>query len=157
MRAVVLGVAPLVLAVTVLAQGNDIGRIRATRLEQNRAMAAHDVDRAASFWTTDVTLRRGLGHSVVGRDAYRALVSQPVTDSTMVYERTPTSIEVGKQWPLAFETGTWSGRIGGKGAPVIGGKYSAQWVKRDSAWLIRSEVFVALTCSGVGCKSVYLP
>ena len=40
---------------------------------------------------------------------------------------------------------------------VIGGRYSAQWVKRGDQWLIRSEVFVALTCSGVGCDSAAVP
>jgi ketosteroid isomerase-like protein len=135
----------------------DATRIRARRLAQNRAMAAHDAERTAAFWTEDVTLRRGLGHAVSGRAAYRRLSEAPASDSALVYQRQPTSIEVSKQWPLAFETGTWTGRVGGVSGPVvIGGKYSAQWVKRDTSWLIRSEVFVALSCAGVGCKSQYL-
>jgi hypothetical protein len=40
---------------------------------------------------------------------------------------------------------------------VIGGRYSVQWVKRDGRWLIRSEVFVALTCAGTGCASKAVP
>jgi hypothetical protein len=40
---------------------------------------------------------------------------------------------------------------------VIGGRYSAQWVKRDGRWLIRSEVFVALTCAGAGCEAAAVP
>lgn len=136
---------------------SDAARIQKARLEQNRAMAANDAERAASFWTEDVTLRRGLGHAVSGRAEYRKLVEVAATDSSLVYHRQPTSIEVSKQWPLAFETGTWTGRLGGpKGPAVIGGKYSSQWVKRDTSWLIRSEVFVALNCMGIGCKYAYL-
>ena len=73
-------------------------------------------------------------------------------DSGMVYERTPDQIQVSAQWPLAFETGHWTGRRGANGATIIGGRYSAHWVQRSGRWLIRSEVFVALTCTGEACE-----
>ena len=39
----------------------------------------------------------------------------------------------------------WEGHLDTITGPVvIGGRYSAQWVKRGDRWLIRSEVFVAL-------------
>jgi hypothetical protein len=58
----------------------------------------------------------------------------------------------------AFETGTWEGHLGTMAGPtVVGGRYSAQRVKRGGRWLIRSEVFVALTCAGVGCESAAVP
>jgi hypothetical protein len=57
------------------------------------------------------------------------------------------------QWPLGYEEGTWTGRLGSAtGTIVITGRYAAQWVKRGGQWLIRSEVFVALTCADAGCK-----
>jgi hypothetical protein len=40
---------------------------------------------------------------------------------------------------------------------VIGGQYSAQWVKRGDRWLIRSEVFVALKGSGAGLQMKAVP
>jgi ketosteroid isomerase-like protein len=132
--------------------------IRAARRAQNAAMAAGDVERAATFWTSDVTIRRGLGTGVSGLDAYKAILERaPIPDTAIVYERATTDVSVSPQWPLAFETGTWHARVGGKGADVITGRYSAQWVKRDGRWLIRSEVFVALECSGVGCASKAVP
>ena len=135
----------------------DAARIRRARLDQNAAIVSNDIARVAKFWTDDVTLRRGLGHSVIGRDAYSMLFATPRTDSTVIYERKPSSVDVSSRWPLAFETGTWTGRLGSNNGPyVIGGKYSAQWVKRGDAWLIRSEVFVALDCRGAGCNSPYL-
>jgi len=148
----------VLLASPVIAQSaSDAARIRKARFDQNSAMVANDAERIASYWTEDVTLRRGLGHAVNGRAAYRKLVEAPLTDSSLVYQRVPTSIEVSRHWPLAFETGRWTGRLGKATGPVvIGGRYSAQWVKRDTSWLIRSEVFVAINCTGVGCRYAYL-
>lgn len=127
----------------------DVEAIRSARVEQNRAIAAGDAARAAEFWTDDVTLRRGLGAAVTGREAYMKLVAEP---AGLTYERTPEEIDVSPHWPLAFESGTWIARA--KGEEVIRGRYSAQWVKRDGRWLIRSEVFVALTCKSTGCDAV---
>jgi ketosteroid isomerase-like protein len=137
----------------------DAAAIRAARAAQNRAIVAGDVERVAAHWTEDVTLRRGLGHAVAGRAAYRQLFETgPRTDSTVVYLREPADVEVSARWPLAFETGTWTSRRGGpRGAPLVTGRYSAQWVKRDGRWLIRSEVFVALTCAGTACEAPMLP
>jgi ketosteroid isomerase-like protein len=131
----------------------DRAAIRAARLAQNAAIARHDVDAVASFWMDDVTICRGLGRQLAGKAAYRALFDAdvPGAKDTIVYVRTPTAIEVGRQWPLAFETGTWAGHAGGAAGPaVIRGRYSAQWVKRAGLWLIRSEVFVALDAAGAG-------
>ncbi len=133
--------------------------IREARAAQNRAIVAGDVNLVASFWTEDVTLRRGLGTPQSGRAAYRRLFEEDAkNDSAIVYQRDPVDVEVSARWPLAFETGTWRGYLRSMPAqPVIRGRYSAQWVKRDGHWLIRSEVFVALTCSASGCNSAALP
>ena len=132
----------------------DSREIRVARLAQNAAMAAGDAELAATWWTEDVTIRRGLGAEVRGIDAYKAILERaPVSDTALVYWRTTTDVSVSPTWPLAFETGTWTARAGGKGVSLITGRYSAQWVKRQEKWLIRSEVFVALACSGKGCAS----
>jgi uncharacterized protein (TIGR02246 family) len=137
----------------------DQSAIRAARIAQNRAIAAGDLDAVASFWTEDVAIRRGLGQPVTGSDAYRKLFDRTgAGDSTLVYQRRTTGVEVSAHWPLAFETGTWAGHVGSATGPAaIRGRYSAQWVKRDGRWLIRAEVFVALSCSGVGCRSAAAP
>jgi ketosteroid isomerase-like protein len=137
----------------------DARAIREARSAQNRAIVAGDVDRVASFWTEDVTIRRALGQDVHGSAAYRELFTADKHDaSSLVYQRELTAVEVSGHFPLAFETGRWTGHLGGAGGPVvIGGPYSAQWVKRDGHWLIRSEVYVATTCAGVGCKYLAAP
>jgi len=124
--------------------------VRAARTAQNTAIAAHDIDRAASFWTDDVVIRSGLGRVIQGRDVYRATLG---ADTATVYNREPDRVDVSdnERWPLAFESGTWTGKSR-RGQPLIRGRYAAQWIKRDGRWLIRSEVFVALSCSGAGCS-----
>ena len=133
--------------------------IRAARVAQNTAIAAGDLDRVASFWTEDVTVRRALGQRLIGREAARKGLEPPAPPALrVIYQRLTTDVEVSQKWPLAFETGTWEGHQGTIAGPVvIGGRYSTQWVKRDDRWLIRSEVFVALTCSGVGCEAAAEP
>jgi ketosteroid isomerase-like protein len=137
----------------------DEGAIREARVAQNQAIAAQDPDRVASFWTEDVTIRRALGQPVTGQAAYRKLF-EPTGSPTsrVIYQREAIKIEVSANWPLAFEEGTWTGHEGSVSGPtLIGGRYSAQWVKREGRWLIRSEVFVALNCAGAGCKYPAVP
>ena len=134
--------------------------IRQARLRQNAAIVSHDLDAIASFWTDDVTICRGLGLQLAGKGAYRHLFEgdDPTSKDTIIYERVPASIETSSRWPLGFETGTWKGHLGsGQGPVVISGRYSAQWVKRADHWLIRSEVFVALTGSGSGLQMKAAP
>jgi len=133
--------------------------LRAARIAQNAAIAAGDLDRAAAFWTDDVTVRRALGQPLSGRaEARRALEPPSPPAPRIVYQRLTRDVDVSAQWPLAFETGTWEGHLqSATGATVVGGRFSAQWVRRGTQWLIRSEVFVALTCSGIGCQSVAVP
>ena len=143
-------------------QRADAQAVRAARAAQNDAIAAGDLDAVTSYWTEDITVRRALGSPVAGRAAARAAFEPPTGAATtaprIVYRRIPNEVEVSTQWPLAYESGVWEGREGTRDGPVIiGGKFSAQWVKRDGRWLIRSEVFVALTCAGAGCSLVAVP
>lgn len=132
--------------------GSDVDVVRQARMDQNDAMASGDIERVASFWTDDITLRRGLGASLVGKDVYRALMDAAPNEESVIYVREPDLIEVSPNWPLAFECGTWTARRGGpNNPPLISGRYSAQWVKWEGRWLIRSELFVALTCSDAAC------
>ena len=58
----------------------------------------------------------------------------------------------------AFDTAAVAAYLGRADGPTrVAGRYSAQWVKRDGKWLIRGEVYVALTCADVGCASKAVP
>ena len=137
-----------------LQAATDQETIKTERLQQNAAIAAYKADAVAAFWTDDVTICRGLGIQLAGKAAYRKLFEEDAPSPTqIVYQREPTAIEVSPHWPLAFETGVWRGHLGSVSGPtVISGRYSAQWVKRDGRWLIRSEVFVALDGAGPGLE-----
>lgn len=130
------------------AQSPATDEVRAARLAQNEAIAAGRLDSTASFWTRDVVIVSSRGEVLRGKDAYRAAFAG---DSVMVYRRTPSRIETASAWPLAWEEGTWAGLRGASGPEVIGGRYAAQWHRIDGRWLIRSEVFVALHCTGEPC------
>jgi ketosteroid isomerase-like protein len=129
----------------------DTAAIRAARYSQNAAIARGDLSAVARFWTEDVTVRAGLGRALSGKEAYLAAF---VADSAMRYERIPTEIVLSSRWPLAYEAGKWEGRARSaqSDGPVLRGRYSAQWVKAGSRWLIRSEVFVALECAEAACR-----
>lgn len=133
----------------------DEAAIRAAREAQNRAIARGQWDSVASLWVRDVAVVAGLGAACQGQEAYRAALA---ADGTMSFERTPSTIEVSAQWPLAWEEGTWTGRRQLQPTlPLIAGRYSAQWVKVKDRWLIRSELFVALTCAGEACRWQMIP
>ena len=126
-------------------QGSDELEIRTARATQTKAMADRDLDT--------------LGHAVNGRSEYRGMLLSAGSDrNPIIYQRVAVTVEVSRRWPLAYEEGKWSGHIGDVDAPpAMAGRYAAQWVKRDGRWLIRSEVFVALTCDGDGCSYEALP
>jgi ketosteroid isomerase-like protein len=137
----------------------DGSTIKQARLRQNAAIVRGDLVEIAAYWTDDVTICRGLGAQLAGKSAYLELFAADAKSAEkIVYQRHPTAIDVSSVWPLAFETGRWQGHLGSEQGPtVIGGQYSAQWVKRGDRWLIRSEVFVALEGSGSGLQMKAVP
>ena len=67
--------------------------IKSARLSQNQAIARHDPDGIALFWTDDVTICRGLGVQVAGKAAYRQIFQDdPNGVAAIVYERIPDAI-----------------------------------------------------------------
>ena len=133
--------------------------IRAARVAQTQALAKDDVATVVRYWTPDVTIRRALGQPIDGAEAARKVIEPTAnTANRVVFQREAVSVEVSPNWPLAYEEGRWSGHPGSVDQKsILGGRYSAQWVKRDGQWLIRSEVFVALTCADAGCKAAAAP
>ena len=123
----------------------DMSLIFAARVAQTAAIARGDFDTVTRFWTEDITVRRALGQSACGvREVLAALMQS--SDAPLVYQRQSVSVEVSSNGLLAFEEGRWAGHPGHvQAVPVIGGRYAAQWVKQEGRWLIRSEIFVALT------------
>ena len=156
--ALTIGAAPIAFSQTT--QSADEAAIRLARITQTKALAANDLDRVVSYWTGDITIRRALGQPVTGAVEARKVLepAAPSASPPVIYQRESVSVLASSNWPLAYEEGRWSGHVGSADAPpILGGRYSAQWVKRDGKWLIRSEVFVALTCAEAACKFPAVP
>jgi len=137
---------------------DDEAAIRLARRTQTRAIASGELDLVARYWTDDITIRRGLGHPVDGIASARDMLDAGAGAGKLVYQREAVTVEVSTAWPLAYEEGRGAGYAGDvSDAPVVTGRYAAQWVKRDGRWLIRSEVFVALDATDDGRGAVALP
>jgi ketosteroid isomerase-like protein len=155
MKRILLAVAMALLFAIPLVQAQDdqAERIRDERDLYNAAIEHHDVAAIVSFLDDEYQITTSLGQLSQGPDAEAAgwrdlIASRP----DVLYVRTPDSIEISNDYPLAAETGTWLGTWSTDAGPVrTGGRYSAMWRRVDDEWKVRSELFVALFCDGVGC------
>jgi len=145
----------LLFAATAVAAGDDAegSSIAETRAQFNDAIARHDVQAITSFLDEDYQITTSLGQLMQGRDeqgpSWQELFD---TRAGVTYVRTPETIEVSQDYPLAAESGTWLGTWSTKEGEVrTGGRYAAMWRKVDGHWRVRSELFVALYCDGVAC------
>jgi ketosteroid isomerase-like protein len=128
----------------VLAQNNqqgDVAAIKASRAASNAAIAKHDIDGISKYWLPDFVQTIGRGTTLRGKDtiiaSWEALFK---TNKTVLYVRTPTTIVIGDDGKMAWETGTWTA----KNSYSNGGNYSAMWRKIDVTWKLQAELFVSL-------------
>lgn len=123
---------------------SDEAQIRAVREASNQALKAYDTTAELSFLTEDVLITTGNGTLLAGKEALRNYIGT-FAESKMYWVRTPEDIDVHEANGLAWESGTWKGYDPGRGpAPVVGGRYAAQWTRASGRWRIHSELFVAL-------------
>lgn len=132
--------------------------IRDARNAQNEAIREQDLDAIARYWENGVHSTAGTGILVSGRDEYREAFQGAFEDlGDVVYSRIPGTIELSSvnvfnAQRIASESGTWTGRwTSAEGPTQMSGVYSAMWRKRNGRWRIRSELFVALSCTGAEC------
>jgi ketosteroid isomerase-like protein len=124
--------------------------IRTARAASNAAIAKHDVAGIAAHWMPDVhivtsTSAHGTGKDVNGQRMAQQFARRPDTS----YVRSPTTVEVLREWHVASERGDWTGRwTEPDGVVDIGGTYLAQWRKVNGVWLIQAELFVPTRCRG---------
>ena len=141
----------LLLASSLLAtRASDEEQIRAVRATSNRAIAERDLDALVATWSEDFQATISSGAAVSSRAEMRALFAKAFEDPQLLgYLCTPSRIEVSQGGTFAAESGEWTGRWAmDDGEKVVRGSYLAQWQRRDGAWQIRAEVFVALSCEG---------
>lgn len=127
----------------VFAQNNnqDIAAIKSSRLASNQAIAKHDIDGISKYWLPDFVQTIGRGISTTGKETVIAGWKDLFkTNKTVAYVRTPTTITVGDNRIMAWETGTWVAR----NSYSKGGNYSAMWRKINGVWMLQAELFVSL-------------
>ncbi len=132
-------------------QGNsDEQAIRRLRAEFNRSIASHDAAGLPRFWREDIHVTTGVGRQLAGRNALVAAFDAIFSDSTFVtYIRTPDKIEISASGVRAAESGHWLGQWKkADGTMEWRGTYLAMWRKESDKWLIQSELYVSLKCSG---------
>lgn len=130
--------------------GEDERAIRRLRADFNRAIAAHDLSAAPKFWREDIHVTTGVGRRLSGRDAVRAAFEAIFADATFIaYNRTPDRVELSASGIRAAESGRWLGQWNKPdGTMEWRGTYLAVWRKENGQWLIQSELYVSLKCSG---------
>jgi ketosteroid isomerase-like protein len=121
---------------------NDEEIIRNARQSSNEAIARQDVDGISKFWLDDFVIIRGSGIIEHGKEANRASWMKIFKETPQAkFERLPSEIIISKNNPdLAWESGEWKGF----NTYSKGGRYSAQWKKKDGEWKLQAELFVAL-------------
>ncbi len=137
---------------------DEVQAIRDARLAQNEAIVERDLDAIARYWERSVRSTAGTGVFVTGRDEYRRAFRDEFRNlEDVLYSRIPeiielSSVHVSDALHMASESGTWTGSwTSPEGPTQMSGVYSAMWRKRNGRWRIRSELFVALSCTGVDC------
>ena len=130
----------------------DADQIRDRRLAYTAVIMARQSSAMREFLAEDMVQLSSNGQSIIGRDA----VIQSYADTEfrnprfIVYERTPDTIVISENRRFAAERGHWRGRFRQPDGTITGnsGLYQAGWIKRDGAWMIRTESYVRLHCSG---------
>ncbi len=121
---------------------NDEELIRKARQSSNEAIAKRDVKGITKFWLDDYLVIRGSGTIKQGKEANKTNWGKIFKETPQTYfERFPREIVISKNNPdMAWESGEWKGF----NTYSKGGRYSAQWKKKDGEWKIQAELFVAL-------------
>lgn len=129
--------------------------ILALRAENNRAIAAHDLDGAMRIVADDYVMIGG--NSGIERsqaENRRGWAEEFATEGHDRYVRTTTQVEVGERKGVlrAAELGRWEGidrKAAGLSRPF--GRYFVHWSKATGQWRVVSETYVTLGCRGPGC------
>jgi ketosteroid isomerase-like protein len=121
---------------------NDEELIRKSRQSSNEAIAKRDVEGFTKFWLDDYVVIRGSGVIEQGKETNKTNWTGIFKEAPKTYfERIPSEIIISKNNPyIAWESGIWKGF----NTYSNGGRYSAQWKKKDGEWKIQAELFVAL-------------
>lgn len=129
----------------------DSRQIRERRMAYTVAIQARQPELMRRFLAEDMVQLSSNGEVIAGREtvvqSYAAHEFR--NPAFIVYERTPDKVAISDNGRFAVERGHWRGRFRLPGGKITGntGLYQAGWIKREGAWLIRTESYVRLHCS----------
>lgn len=129
--------------------------ILALRAQNNRAIAAHDLDGTMRIVADNYVLVGGSsGIERSQTETRKGWTEEFATEGFDRYRRTPTQVEVGEHKGVlrAAELGRWEGfnrKAAGVSRPF--GRYFVHWSKVTGNWRVVSETYVTLGCRGRGC------
>lgn len=129
--------------------------ILALRAENNRALAAHDLDGAMRIVADDYVMIGGnSGIERTPAENRKGWAEEFATKGHDRYVRTTTRVEIGERKGVlrAAELGRWEGidhKAAGVSRPY--GSYFVHWSKATGQWRVVSETYVTLGCRGPGC------
>lgn len=129
--------------------------ILALRADNNRAIAAHDLDGTMRNVADNYVMVGGSGGIERSpAENRRGWAEEFATAGHDRYVRKTTQIEVGERKGVlrAAELGRWEGidnKPTGSARPF--GRYFVHWSKMTGQWRVVSETYVTLGCRGPGC------
>ncbi len=134
-----------------LAEVPAAAHVRAARDSFNRAIATRDLYVIDGLLMPTYHIVTGRSVQDAGHDSNVAMWEGLfASDPTMLYVRTTREVRVNEEFGLAEELGDWAGNYMSNGQPgEASGVYAAKWQRADDGrWLLQSEVFTTLECSG---------
>ena len=135
----------------------DVSAIRATREKFNKAIEQQDVAAINPVFAPNYHIITGRSAQFHGAESeYRNWQQLFKDDPTFTCRREPREIRTNSEWGLAEELGNWTCNytVDGEQAKASG-VYAAKWQRSaDKTWLLQSEVFTTMTCTGsaAGCQ-----
>ena len=137
----------VILGATLVAQNakqrEDETAIRNADAEWSRAIEAKDLEKATSFYADDASVYRSNAPLVTGRDNIRQTWSHFFDTPGFHLQFAPTKVEVAKSGDMAYDAGTFEGKMNGSdGTPTtVQGKYVVVWKKQNGQWKAVADIF----------------
>lgn len=120
------------------------------RMTFNAAIARQDLSKMEEYCADDIIVVTSRNTKFLNREQYAGGLQQEFNSKDdLIYVRTPESIKVFPAWEMAAESGLWVGKWKVNDESTdIKGTYYAKWKKSNGQWLITTEVFTPLKCTG---------
>ena len=113
--------------------------IETARRSSNAAIAGKDAAGVVIHYMEDIIVISGEGGKHAGKKHLTKIWNQLFAQNITLFERLASEIIIADSGKLAWESGIWKYKDGGKG-----GSYAAMWCKEGGVWKTRSELFVSL-------------